>query len=114
MVNIVTIYWNVQVQEFKNFKNNFIKRINVPLNILIVHPEGNINFNQNLIGIVEILCELGFYIVSDGGIAPYRCKVRAPSFINLSLLKEMLVGWKMADLVVIFGSIDINMGEVDR
>ena len=58
--------------------------------------------------------ELGFYIVSDGGIAPYRCKVRAPSFINLSLLKEMLVGWKMADLVVIFGSIDINMGEVDR
>ena len=58
--------------------------------------------------------ELGFYIVSDGGISPYRCKIRAPSFINLTLLKEMLIGRKMADLVVILGSIDINMGEVDR
>jgi NADH-quinone oxidoreductase subunit D len=58
--------------------------------------------------------ELGFYIVSDGGISPYRCKIRAPSFINLTLLKEMLIGKKMADLVVILGSIDINMGEVDR
>ena len=58
--------------------------------------------------------ELGFYIVSDGGIAPYRCKVRAPSFINLTLLKEMLVGWKMGDLITIFGSIDIVLGEVDR
>lgn len=58
--------------------------------------------------------ELGFYLVSDGGIAPYRCKVRAPSFINLTLLKEMLVGWKMGDLITIFGSIDIVLGEVDR
>jgi NADH-quinone oxidoreductase subunit D len=58
--------------------------------------------------------ELGFYLVSDGGIAPYRCKIRAPSFINLTLLREMLVGWKMADLVVIFGSIDVVLGEVDR
>ena len=44
----------------------------------------------------------------------YRCKVRAPSFINLTLLKEMLVGWKMGDLITIFGSIDIVLGEVDR
>ena len=58
--------------------------------------------------------ELGFYIVSDGGISPYRMHIRAPSFINLTLLREMLVGWKMADLVVIFGSIDVVLGEVDR
>ena len=58
--------------------------------------------------------ELGFYLVSDGGISPYRCKIRAPSFINLSAIRDMLIGWKLADLVVIFGSIDINMGEVDR
>ena len=58
--------------------------------------------------------ELGFYIVSDGGIMPYRCKVRAPSFINLTALREMTVGWKMGDLIVIFGSIDIVLGEVDR
>ncbi len=58
--------------------------------------------------------ELGFYLVSDGSIAPYRCKVRAPSFINLTLLKEMLVGWKLADMITTVGSLDFNMGEVDR
>ena len=58
--------------------------------------------------------ELGFYLVSDGGISPYRCKVRSPSLINLTPLREMLLGWKIADLMVIFGSLDVNMGEVDR
>ena len=58
--------------------------------------------------------ELGFYIVSDGGISPYRMHIRAPSFINLTVLRELLIGWKMADLIVIFGSIDIVVGEVDR
>ena len=58
--------------------------------------------------------ELGFYLVSDGGISPYRCKIRAPSFINLTVLREILVGWKMGDLVIIFGSTDVVLGEVDR
>ncbi len=58
--------------------------------------------------------ELGFYLVSNTGIAPYRCKIRSPSFINLTALRDMCIGWKLADLIVIFGSIDINMGEVDR
>ena len=58
--------------------------------------------------------ELGFYLVSDGGISPYRCHVRAPSLINLTLLQEMLVGTLMGDLFVSFGSVDLNMGEVDR
>ena len=58
--------------------------------------------------------ELGFYMVSDGGISPYRCKVRAPSFINLTPLRDMLTGWKMGDLIIILGSLDIVLGEVDR
>ena len=58
--------------------------------------------------------ELGFYLVSDNSIAPYRCHIRAPSFINLTALREMIVGWKIQDLIIIFGSIDITMGEVDR
>jgi NADH-quinone oxidoreductase subunit D len=58
--------------------------------------------------------ELGFYIVSDGSIAPYRCRIRAPSFLNLTALREMVVGWKIADAIATFGSIDICMGEVDR
>ena len=58
--------------------------------------------------------ELGFYIVSDGGISPYRCKIRSPSYINLNVLRDMLIGYKMADLIIIFGSFDIVVGEVDR
>ncbi len=58
--------------------------------------------------------ELGFYIVSDNSIAPYRCHIRSTSFINLGALRQMVRGWKVADLIVIFGSIDITMGEVDR
>jgi NADH-quinone oxidoreductase subunit D len=58
--------------------------------------------------------ELGFYLVSDHSIAPYRCHIRAPSLINLTALKEMSIGWKIQDLIIIFGSIDITMGEVDR
>ena len=58
--------------------------------------------------------ELGFYLVSDNSIAPYRCHIRPPSLINLSALREMVRGWKVADLILIFGSIDICLGEVDR
>jgi NADH-quinone oxidoreductase subunit D len=57
---------------------------------------------------------LGFYLKSDGGLDPYRGKLRSPSFINLTALPSMVRGWKIADVIAIFGSIDINMGEVDR
>ncbi|MGB2799559.1 MAG: NADH-quinone oxidoreductase subunit D [Dehalococcoidia bacterium] len=58
--------------------------------------------------------ELGFYLVSDGSAKPYRFKIRAPSLINLTMLRDMVVGWKLADAIVTLGSIDICMGEVDR
>lgn len=58
--------------------------------------------------------ELGYYLVSDEGPAPYRFHIRAPSFINLSALKEMTVGGTVADAIVVLGSIDIVVGEVDR
>ena len=58
--------------------------------------------------------ELGFYIVSDGGPAPFRFHIRSPSFINLSPLKLMSVGGTVADAIVILGSVDIVVGEVDR
>ena len=58
--------------------------------------------------------ELGFYLVSDGGANPYRWHVRPPTFINIACLKDISVGWKLADVVVVFGSIDIILGEVDR
>jgi NADH-quinone oxidoreductase subunit D/NADH-quinone oxidoreductase subunit C/D len=58
--------------------------------------------------------ELGFYIVSNGKPNPWRYHVRAPSFINLTPLEQMCIGQKVADVVVILGSIDIVLGETDR
>ncbi len=58
--------------------------------------------------------DLGVFVVSDGSDMPYRVKVRAPSFANLQALQLMLEGAYLADAVLILGSIDIIMGEVDR
>jgi NADH-quinone oxidoreductase subunit D len=58
--------------------------------------------------------ELGFYVISDGTAKPFRVKARAPSFVNLSLLPLICRGAMVADLVMILGSIDIVLGEVDR
>jgi NADH-quinone oxidoreductase subunit D len=58
--------------------------------------------------------ELGFYICSRGGGTPYRLKIRAPSFVNLSILPKLLPGCMMSDVVSILGSIDFVMGECDR
>lgn len=58
--------------------------------------------------------ELGFYLIADGTPKPYRYRVRPPSFINLTVLRDMCLGQKIADAVVILGSIDIVLGEVDR
>lgn len=58
--------------------------------------------------------ELGFYIKSRGGGTPYRLKIRAPSFVNLSILPKLLPGYMMSDTVAILGSLDFVMGECDR
>jgi NADH-quinone oxidoreductase subunit D len=58
--------------------------------------------------------ELGFYINSRGGGVPHRLKIRAPSFVNLSILPELLPGCMMSDVVATLGSLDFVMGECDR
>ncbi|MGE3308491.1 MAG: NADH-quinone oxidoreductase subunit D [Limisphaerales bacterium] len=58
--------------------------------------------------------ELGFYVISDGGSNPYRYRVRPPSLINLTVLEDLCLGHNVADTVIILGSIDIVLGEVDR
>ena len=58
--------------------------------------------------------ELGFYLISDGGPNPYRYRVRPPSLVNLTILEDMCLGHIIADVVVILGSVDIVLGEVDR
>ncbi len=72
-------------------------------------PEGEVYFgHENPKG------ELGFYINSKGGGTPNRMKIRAPSFVNLSILPHLLPGHMMSDTVAILGSLDFVMGECDR
>jgi len=58
--------------------------------------------------------ELGFYINSEGGGVPHRLKIRAPSFVNLSILPELLPGCMVSDVTAVLGSLDFVMGECDR
>ena len=58
--------------------------------------------------------EFGVYLVSDGTHKPYRCKIRAPGFTTLQAIDVMTRGHLLADVVAIFGSMDIVFGEVDR
>ncbi len=58
--------------------------------------------------------ELGFFLISDGSTNPYRYRVRPPSMINLTILEDMCLGENIADTVIILGSVDIVLGEVDR
>ena len=57
---------------------------------------------------------LGFYLESQGGPMAYRCKARAATFCNLSVLQEVAKDVMLADVPAIIGSIDVVMGQVDR
>ncbi len=58
--------------------------------------------------------EVGYFVVSDGSNIPYRVRIRAPSFNNLSIIPKVLPGLMVADVVAFIGSLDIVLGEVDR
>ena len=58
--------------------------------------------------------QLGFYLVSDGGIMPYRLKVKSPCFTAMSAFHHLAKGMMIADVVALIGSLDIVLGEIDR
>jgi NADH-quinone oxidoreductase subunit D len=81
----------------------------------IIHTEGiDAPVGEVYFGAENPKGELGFYINSKGGGVPYRLKIRAPSFVNLSILPKILPGHMMSDVVAILGSLDFVMGECDR
>ncbi len=58
--------------------------------------------------------EFGCYIVSDGANKPFRLKIRAPGFVHISAMNEMVKGHMLADVVTVIGTMDIVFGEIDR
>jgi NADH-quinone oxidoreductase subunit D len=58
--------------------------------------------------------EASAYVVNEGGEHPYRVKFRSPVFANLAASKKYLIGYHVADIPPIMGSVDVCVGEVDR
>ena len=58
--------------------------------------------------------ELGFTLISDGGAAPYKVRVRPPSLYNYQIYSKLLTGSNLSDLVTILASFNVIAGELDR
>ena len=79
-----------------------------------VAPTFKIPEGENYIRIESGKGEIGIYLIGQGDPFPWRWKIRAADFNNLQILPYLLKGLKVADIMVVLGSIDIIMGSVDR
>jgi NADH-quinone oxidoreductase subunit D len=108
----------ITVADPKNFpppKTSVLTKMEELIHHFILHTEGlDAPPGEVYFGAENPKGELGFYIHSKGGGVPYRLKIRAPSFVNLSILPKILPGHLMSDVVAILGSLDFVMGECDR
>jgi NADH-quinone oxidoreductase subunit D len=108
----------INVTDPKNFpppKSEVLTKMEQLIHHFIIHTEGiHAPPGEIYFGAENPKGELGFYINSKGGGTPHRLKIRAPSFVNLSILPAILPGHMMSDVVAILGSLDFVMGECDR
>ena len=108
----------INIQDAKNYpppKTTVLTKMEELIHHFIVHTEGiDAPAGEIYFGAENPKGELGFYIHSKGGGTPHRLKIRAPSFVNLSILGTILPGHMMSDVVAILGSLDFVMGECDR
>src|SRR5207237_5226162 len=108
----------INVNDPKNFpppKTATLTKMEELIHHFIIHTEGiKAPAGEIYFGHENPKGELGFYIHSKGGGVPYRLKIRAPSFVNLSIISKIFVGSMISDTVAILGSLDFVMGECDR
>ena len=108
----------INVADPKNFapsKPAVLTKMEELIHHFMVHTEGiDAPAGEIYFGHENPKGELGFYINSKGGGTPHRMKIRSPSFVNLSILPELLPGHMISDVVIILGSFDFVMGECDR
>lgn len=91
------------------------KHIDVMIHHFLIASEGfSVPVGEVYQSIESARGEIGYFVVSNGGERPWRVRVRAPSYVNLSALPAMVEGSLIADVVAVIGSIDIVLGDVDR
>lgn len=73
-----------------------------------------LNSGEVYVGIEAPKGEFGLFLISDGSVVPYRCKIRAPGFFHLQSINYLSRGHMLADVVTIIGTLDIVFGEIDR
>ena len=73
-----------------------------------------LNQGEIYVGIEAPKGEFGVFLISDGSIVPYRCKIRSPGFFHLQSINYLSKGHLLADVVTIIGTLDIVSGEIDR
>ena len=73
-----------------------------------------LNAGEVYIGIEAPKGEFGIFLISNGSIVPYRCKIRSPGFFHLQSINYLSKGHLLADIVTIIGTLDIVFGEIDR
>ena len=73
-----------------------------------------LNSGETYVGIEAPKGEFGVFLISDGNIVPYRCKIRSPGFFHLQAINYLSKGHLLADVVTIIGMLDIVFGEIDR
>ncbi len=103
---IVMGYQNIVEQAWKNMSKG---PVNVIGRRLIRPPKGEAYH--------RIECpkgDFGFHLISEGGPQPYRCRIRSAGMMNLTALKHMVIGHKIQDLVIIFGSLNVTVADIDR
>lgn len=73
-----------------------------------------LNAGESYVGIEAPKGEFGVFLISNGSIVPYRCKIRSPGFFHLQSINYLSKGHLLADVVTIIGTLDIVFGEIDR
>ena len=60
------------------------------------------------------LGEMGYYVVSQGDLTPFRVKIRSASFNNVSITPWLLRGVYVPDIITILASLYFILGDIDR
>ena len=58
--------------------------------------------------------ENAYYLISDGGTSPFRCKIRTGSFMSMNIFEKVSRGLMISDIPALIGSFDLILPETDR